>query len=98
MPSPSPNPFTSPKSDPRPVAFTDSNFTYRSPAGMEESCGDLPCFRAVGIAISCWSFPSIKQRIRFLFTGKIWFTVIGLGHPPIALSVLKPTDEIKKAR
>ena len=95
MPSSPPNPFTPHKSDPRPVAFTGSYFVYVSPAGMEESCGDLPCFRDVGIAISCWSFPSIKQRIRFLFTGQIWFTVIGSGHPPIALGIIKPVDQLK---
>lgn len=90
----SPQPFTPHKSEPRPVAFPEVNFRYVAPAGMEATCGDLPCFRDTGIAISCWSFPSISQRLRFLFTGKLWFTVLSNGHPPITLAVLKPADQL----
>ena len=43
--------------EPRPVKFPQVNFTYLPPAGLEEMCGELPCFRGRDMAISCWRVP-----------------------------------------
>jgi hypothetical protein len=59
-----------------------------------DNCGDLPCFRAPGVTVSCWHFPSLKQRLKFLFTGKLWFYCIADSHPPISLAVDMP-DALK---
>jgi hypothetical protein len=81
--------------EPRPIPFPRANFTYTAPAGMEETCGDLPCFRGVGVAVSCWFFPSWRDRLRFLLTGKMHLTVLMNGHPPVALSVAdQPTEPL----
>jgi hypothetical protein len=57
---------------------------------MEDSCGDLHCYRAPGVAISCWQFPSWRERLKFLLTGKVWLYCLQDWHPPVSLSVHKP--------
>jgi len=85
--------------EPQPVKFPEVNFTYTSPKGMEETCGSLPCHIVRGdntkpaMAISCWKFPTRDQRLKFLKDGLMWLTVIGSGHPPVALGVSSPFVE-----
>jgi hypothetical protein len=72
------------------VRFAEANFTYTAPAGMEDDCGNLPCFRSpLAPTVSCWQF-SLRQRLRLLFTGKLWLMVLMQGHPPVGLRVEKP--------
>lgn len=74
------------------------NFTYKAPPGLEAVCGDLPCFKGPGQAISCWYFPSWKDRLRFLFTGRMWFWALTDSHPPISLLVKSPFEPVKEAQ
>lgn len=86
--------------EPQPVQFEQVNFTYNAPVGMEETCGDLPCFRKKAdgkgnapLAISCWRFPTREQRLKFLRDGIMWMTVLMDGHPPVALSTETPFEQ-----
>lgn len=82
------------KPDARPIKFPQVNFTYTKPAEMtKEECGDLPCFRSENRTISCWEF-SWRDRLRFLWTGKMWLMLISSGHPPVCLT---PDDLFTKA-
>jgi len=79
----------------RPVDFPGSNFTYRAPVGMEAECGDLPCYRQPGMAISCWKF-GLLARLRFLFTGRIFLWLLTDSHPPVTVTTEAPQFEAKK--
>ena len=72
-----------------PVSFREQNILFRPPAGMENKVGDLPAFMGEGQVISCWRL-SLRERLRLLFTGRLWFSVIGNDQPPIWLGVYTP--------
>ena len=36
---------------------------------------------------STWVISSVRERIRFLFSGKISITIMGQGMPPLAVNV-----------
>jgi hypothetical protein len=76
------------KSEPKPVSFEHQNIIWKAPPGMA-NCGDLPGYRDKSFTISCWKFP-FWQRIRFLFTGRIWIWVHLPIQPPISLQVKSP--------
>ena len=59
---------------------------YNPPEGMEDKCDALPAFRGEGQVISCWHL-TLWERIKLLLTGRLWFSVIGNGQPPIWLGV-----------
>lgn len=72
-----------------PVPFREANTVFKAPAGMEDKVGDLPAFRGEGQVISCWHL-TLWERIKLLFTGRLWFSVIGTAQPPIWLGVNRP--------
>lgn len=41
----------------------------------------LPAFSDSKVTISCWRL-SIRERLRLLFTGRIWLQQINFGGPP----------------
>ena len=69
-----------------PIPFREQNITYNPPEGMEDKCEALPAFRGEGQVISCWHL-TLWERIKLLLTGRLWFSVIGNGQPPIWLGV-----------
>ena len=69
-----------------PIPFREQNITYNPPEGMEDKCETLPAFRGEGQVISCWHL-TLWERIKLLLTGRLWFSVIGNGQPPIWLGV-----------
>ena len=86
------------KPDAKPVKFAEANFTYTTPHGMtKEQCGDLPCFRSETHAISCWQFP-LRDRLRFLFTGRMWLYLLMSGHPPVCLMADTPFAKPEKPK
>lgn len=48
--------------------------------------GDLPVYLGHGQVISCWQ-GTIKDRIKFLFTGKIWLSLMSRTVPPQKVGV-----------
>ena len=76
----------------QPIDFKEKTKVLQKPAGMtDEECQPLPVWNADGkTCISCWK-ASLIERIRFLFTGKIWLWVI-FGHiqPPVCLDINYP--------
>jgi hypothetical protein len=87
----------------QPVKFPQKNFTYTAPSDMPD-CGDLPCYRIAAQAgtppqaISCWK-ASFWERVKILFLGRVWLTMLQSSHPPVELSLTnpfpKPTKEAK---
>ena len=59
----------------------------------EDECGSLPVFCDGSQCISLWR-GDYGERIKFLFTGKMWFTILsGKTQPPVKLSVHTPFTE-----
>ena len=79
----------------KPIDFEQSNFVW---TGWEESTntpnvGDLPAYKYGDYTISCWKL-SLKERLKALFTGRIWLHVIG-RQPPVFVSSDFPFPVIK---
>ena len=72
-----------------PTSFPEQNIIFNPPEGMEERCDPLPAFRGDGQVISCWRL-TFWERVKLLFTGRLWFSVIGNAQPPIWLGVHCP--------
>ena len=60
------------------------NFVFTAPEGMS-NCSALHVFKTDTFITSYWKQPSIIERIKFLFTGKINLTIWGQGMPPVSL-------------
>ena len=71
------------------IEFKQQNIVCAAPAGMEDKVEQLPAFRGEGQVISCWHL-SFWERLKLLFTGRLWFSVIGNAQPPIWLGVACP--------
>ena len=71
----------------KPIDFPQSTKVLQRPSTMAESeCQSLPVWNDGVQCISCWK-PSIKDRLRILFGGKVWLGVMsGKTQPPVFLS------------
>jgi hypothetical protein len=76
----------------KPIKFAEANIVFSKPDSMsDDECGSLPAHKYDNGIISCWKM-SFKERIKVLFTGKVWFDVMSKFQPPIWLSVDTPFD------
>ncbi len=76
-----------------PIKFKESNKTFIKPASMtDKECGSLPVHQNEHHIISCWKL-SFKERIRMLFTGKVWLWVWGKKQQPISLGCENPFND-----
>ncbi len=80
----------------KPTNFKQQNTVYKAPDGMtEEECGALPAFKYEAGVISCWKL-SFRERLKCLFTGKVWLDVLMRGQPPVWLGVDAPFISAKE--
>jgi len=64
----------------KPIKFKEQNVTF---AGNQPEYLPLPAFREVGgmgAVVSCWKL-SFTERLRILFTGKLWVSLAMFGKP-----------------
>jgi hypothetical protein len=77
----------------KPTAFKGSNSTLLGgPAeryGTADDVADLPVYREPGYLISCWQM-TWRERLRVLWTGRVWLHVAGATHPPVVLGTEAP--------
>jgi hypothetical protein len=78
------------------IDFKESNKTLTKPEDWtDEECQSLKVYNDGKHSISCWK-PTIIERIKLLFTGKIWvFVWYGNTSPPICIDVNYPFKEVK---
>lgn len=71
----------------KPINFPQSTKVLQKPSTMSTSeCGSLHVWSDGKQCVSCWK-PSIIERIKILFTGKVWLGVLSGGtQPPVFLS------------
>jgi len=76
-----------------PMKFDEANKVWTPPAELPD-CGTLPAHVTKdGLSISCWH-ATFRERLRFLFTGRIWLWVWG-RQPPVAVDVAFPFEPQK---
>jgi len=71
------------------ISFPEVNAVY---AKDQPEYRPLPCHRRPdGQLTCCWKL-TLRERLRLLFTGKVWHTVLTFGHQlqPQLLEVNKP--------
>jgi hypothetical protein len=82
-----------------PIKFKQQNGTLgggpASAYGTEDDVIDLPVYRGAGMVISCWRL-SFWGRLRLVFTGNVWLSVLGGSHAPVRLDVADPFTEAGK--
>ena len=64
----------------KPIKFKEQNCTY---AENQPEYLPLPAYKdkgEQGIVISCWKL-SIWERLRLLFTGKLWISLMSFNKP-----------------
>lgn len=74
------------------INFEESNKTLQKPKGMtDEECSPLHVHTTGVECISCWHEKSLKERLKFLFTGNVWLWVwSGQTQPPVCLDLKSP--------
>ena len=78
-----------------PVTFAEQNMEWspRKGTGDLPGCRSLPAFRGNGMSISCWK-ARWKERLKVLFTGKVWLLVAGGDNqPPVLIQAEYPFFE-----
>jgi hypothetical protein len=76
----------------KPVKFKQQNITFTA-----EGCSDLPAYKDDEEIISVWK-GTLLDRLKFLFTGKMYFWLVSQSQPPIGMSVNIPFVKVKKKR
>ena len=62
----------------KPTKFKEQNCTY---AQNQDEYGNLPAFKDDNsVIVSCWKL-SFKERLRILFTGRIWLALWSFDKP-----------------
>ena len=79
----------------KPIKFKEVNVTY---AKDQPEYQPLPAFKnnsLEGEVISCWRL-SLKERIRVLFTGRIWLELLSFNKPLTPNSMTTKKSEVLK--
>lgn len=71
----------------KPIDFPQSTKVLQKPSTMtDEECSPLHVWSDGKQCVSCWK-PSFIERLKILFTGKVWLGVLsGETQPPVFLS------------
>lgn len=78
----------------KPIKFKQENKNLLKPDSMtEDECSSLWVYTDGNQCISCWKM-NWKQRIKALFFGKIWLSVMsGRTQPPVWIDCCKTVFE-----
>ncbi len=81
----------------KPIEFKEQTKILQKPEGWtNEQCSPLAVFNDGRQNISCW-VGDLRDRLKFLLTGKIWLRVhSGTTQPPVSLATNYPFVVNKK--
>lgn len=82
----------------KPVKFPEANACLGAPPGMEKEVEPLHVYRDGTYHISVWTL-SWSERLRVLFTGKVWLWVM-MAHtqPQVSIDVRDPWTKKVESR
>lgn len=74
----------------KPIDFPEVNVVLNPPrdAVYDDNVKGIEPLRAWGDGwqiTSCWR-PTLRERLSILLFGRVWLTVLGNAHPPVALT------------
>lgn len=71
----------------KPIDFPQSTKVLQKPSNMLNSeCQPLPIWSDGKECVSCWK-PTVKERLKILFTGVVWLSVLsGNTQPPVYIT------------
>jgi hypothetical protein len=71
----------------KPIDFPQSTKVLQKPSEMtDKECSPLPVWSDGKQCVSCWK-TSFIERLKILFTGKVWLGVMsGMTQPPVFVS------------
>jgi len=75
----------------KPIKFKEQTKVLQKPEGWtDKQCSPLAIFNDEKQCISCW-VGDLKDRLKFLITGKIWLRIYsGTTQPPVSLETKYP--------
>jgi len=75
----------------KPIEFKEQTKVLQKPQGWtDKQCSPLAVFNDGKLNISCW-VGDLRDRLRFIITGKIWLQVYsGTTQPPVSLTTKYP--------
>jgi len=79
----------------KPISFKEQTKILKKPEGVkDDECSELPVWNEdKQRCISLWK-ANMFERIKFLFTGKIWLWVwYGQSQPPVCVEIENPFKE-----
>lgn len=84
----------------KPITFPEVNQVFQKPEDMtEEECGSLPVHNTGTQIVSCWEL-SEEEKLKAVFFGRLWISIIGQSQPPIWLRIDKtvfiPDDDMRE--
>lgn len=62
----------------KPIKFKEQNVTFSASQEVYQPLPALHIHDSDGIVITCWGL-SFKERLRVLFTGKMWLSVLSFN-------------------
>ena len=65
----------------KPIKFKHQNTIYAEKQSEYQSLPSLKIEGPEGYVVSCWKM-SFIERIKVLFTGKIWMSLMSFNKPP----------------
>lgn len=90
----------------KPIKFPQANAALHAPAGMEKEVETLHVARTEAVSehgrkqtyhISLWQL-SWWERVKVLFTGRVWLWVMSYAHPPVVIATEHPWKKRVDAR
>ncbi|MGE5494592.1 MAG: hypothetical protein ACM3S4_04755 [Burkholderiales bacterium] len=75
----------------KPIEFKEQNATFVLPADNEgKTARKLPAYKSDdGHIVSCWRM-NLKDRLKALFTGRVWLGLNANSQPPVLLTTRYP--------
>lgn len=85
----------------KPSMFPQANAVLKAPPGYEDVVTDLPVCKTTmdtigNVIVSCWVVCSFWERIKFIFSGRIYVVCKGHTHPPLYIELEVFKKEIVK--
>jgi len=84
--------WINPKEELTPIVTRHTTNSNKAPGDFKSkygTCNSLPTWTDGSQHISTWKL-SLWSRVKILFTGKLWLSILSKSHPPVSLMTKSP--------